>query len=149
MPPGAYYYDLIRAPFAAEDATLSTINRFRWPDPHDPGRYRGLREKVRHLHRETEYAVVVDLNCAFFLRCCELRGWENFYMDLVANVKFAEALMDRYLELRLTMAERGLQEVGENVIYLHVTLIPFVDAAGSGAERIASYGRMNSESSVL
>jgi len=24
-----------------------------------------------------DYAVVVDLNCAFFLRCCELRGWRT------------------------------------------------------------------------
>jgi uroporphyrinogen decarboxylase len=120
MPPDAYYYDLIRAPFA-EDATVSAIDRYRWPDPHDPGRYRGLGEKARHLHRETDYAVVVDLNCAFFLRCCELRGWENFYVDLVANVEFAEALMDRYLAFRLAMAERALQEVGENVDIVVVT----------------------------
>lgn len=120
MPPGSYYYDLIRAPFA-EDDTLSAIDHHRWPDPFDPGRYRGLREKARHLHRETEYAVIVDLNCAFFLRCCELRGWENFYMDLVANLEFAEALMDRFLAIRLAIAERALQEVGENVDIVMVT----------------------------
>jgi uroporphyrinogen decarboxylase len=120
MPSGSYYYDLIRSPFA-EEATLSAIDRFHWPDPSDPGRCRGLREKARHLHGETGYAVVVDLNCAFFLRCCELRGWENFYMDLVANVEFAEALMDRFLSIRLAIAERALQEVGENVDIVMVT----------------------------
>ena len=120
MPPGAYYYDLTRAPFA-EDATLSAIERHRWPDPNDPGRYRGIREKARHLRHETECAVVVDLNCAFFLRCCELRGWENFYMDLVANVEFAETLMDRYLAIRLAIAERALQEVEDNVDIVMVT----------------------------
>ncbi len=120
MPPGAYYYDLIRAPLA-EDASLSAIDRYHWPDPHDPGRYRGLREKARHLRQETEYAVVVDLNCSFFLRCCELRGWENFYVDLVANTAFAEALMDRFLSFRLAIAERALQEIGENVDILMVT----------------------------
>jgi uroporphyrinogen decarboxylase len=119
-PPGAYYYDLVRSPLAG-DAALSLIERHRWPDPHDPGRYRGLKEKARHLHQETDYAVVVDLNCAFFLRCCELRGWETFYMDLVANGEFAEALMDHYLNLRLAMAERALSEVGENVDILMVT----------------------------
>ena len=61
-PPGALYYDLVRAPLA-EDATLATIERHRWPDPNDPGRYRGLRDKARHLHQETEHAVVLDLNC--------------------------------------------------------------------------------------
>jgi uroporphyrinogen decarboxylase len=119
-PPGSYYFDLCGSPFF-EDNSLAAIDRHPWPDPYDPGRYRGLKEKARQLHRETDYAVVLDLNCAFFLRCCELRGWENFYTDLVADVAFAEALMDRYLDLRLAMAERALQEVGEDVDIVMVT----------------------------
>ncbi|MFA5028688.1 MAG: uroporphyrinogen decarboxylase family protein [Candidatus Methylomirabilota bacterium] len=113
-PPGSHYYDLSGSPFA-EDNSLAAIDRHPWPDPLDPGRYRGLRERARRLHRETDFAVVLDVNCAFFLRCCELRGWENFYTDLLAEPEFAEALMDRYLDIRLTMAERALQEVGDDV----------------------------------
>ncbi|MBP2672048.1 MAG: uroporphyrinogen decarboxylase, partial [candidate division NC10 bacterium] len=119
-PADSHYFDLCRSPFA-EDPTRSAIESYAWPDPLNPGRYRGLREKARHLHRETDYAVVLDVNCAFFLRCCELRGWENFYTDLVADVPFAEALMDRYLEIRLAMAERALEEVGDNVDVVMVT----------------------------
>lgn len=120
MPPGALYYDLVGAPLA-EDATLSAIERHRWPDPNDPGRNRGLRERARRLHQETNYAVLLDLNCSFFLRCCELRGWENFYVDLVENVEFAEALMDRFLDIRLAIAGRALQEVGDNIDIVMVT----------------------------
>jgi uroporphyrinogen decarboxylase len=116
----SHYFDLCRSPFA-EDPTRSAIDSYPWPDPLNPGRYRGLREKARRLHRETDYAVVLDVNCAFFLRCCELRGWENFYTDLVADVPFAEALMDRYLDLRLAMAERALEEVGDDVDVVMVT----------------------------
>ena len=119
-PADSLYFDLCRSPFA-EDPTLSAIESYPWPDPLNPGRYRGLREKARQLHRETDYAVVLDVNCAFFLRCCELRGWENFYTDLVADVPFAEALMDRYLEIRLAMAVRALEEVGDNVDVVMVT----------------------------
>lgn len=119
-PPGSHYYDLSGSPFA-EDNSLAAIDRHPWPDPLDPGRYRGLREKARRLHRETDFAVVLDVNCAFFLRCCELRGWENFYTDLLAEPEFAEALMDRYLDIRLTMAERALQEVGDDVDIVMVT----------------------------
>ena len=119
-PADSLYFDLCRSPFA-EDPTRSAIESYAWPDPLNPGRYRGLREKARHLHRETDYAVVLDVNCAFFLRCCELRGWENFYTDLVADAPFAEALMDRYLEIRLAMAERALEEVGDNVDVVMVT----------------------------
>ena len=119
-PADSHYFDLCRSPFA-EDPTRSTIESYPWPDPLNPGRYRGLRETARRLHRETDYAVVLDVNCAFFLRCCELRGWENFYTDLVADVPFAEALMDRYLAIRLAMAERALEEVGDDVDVVMVT----------------------------
>jgi uroporphyrinogen decarboxylase len=112
-PPGSYYYDLAESPI--KDDTMDAIDRHSWPDAEDPGRYRGLGERARKLHEETDYAVVLNVNSAFFLRCAELRGWENFYMDMAGNPEFAYALMERYLEIRLRMAERALQEVGEHI----------------------------------
>jgi len=112
-PKGGYYYDLTDSPI--KEDSLSALERHLWPNPDDPGRYRGLRERARKLHQETDYAIVLQTNCSFFLRCAELRGWENFYMDLVGNPKFACALMDRYLEIRLRIAERALQEVEDHI----------------------------------
>jgi len=119
-PKGGFYYDLTESPLA-EDDSLEAIDRHRWPGPDDPGRYRGLKEKARQLHEDTDFAVVLQVNCAYFLRCAELRGWENFYMDLAANPEFAVALMDRYLDIRLRMAERALEEVGQNVDVIMVS----------------------------
>ena len=113
-PKGGFYYDLTGSPLA-EDDSMDAIEKHRWPDPEEPGRYRGLREKAKALHKDTNYAVVLQVNCAFFLRCAELRGWENFYMDLAANPEFAVALMEKYLDIRLRMAEKALEEVGENI----------------------------------
>jgi uroporphyrinogen decarboxylase len=113
-PKGGFYYDLTGSPFAEEDI-MSAIERHPWPDPDNPGRYRGLRERALRLHEKTDFAIVLNVNCAFFLRCAELRGWEDFYMDLAGNPEFACALMDHYLDIRLRMAERALEEVGDNV----------------------------------
>ena len=118
-PPGGYYYDLTESPIAAD--TLDAIDRHPWPDAEDPGRYRGLRERARQLHQDTDYAVVLNVNCAFFLRCAELRGWENFYVDMAGNPQFAAAIMERYLDIRLRMAERALEEVGEHVDIVFVS----------------------------
>jgi uroporphyrinogen decarboxylase len=112
-PRGGYYYDLTDSPI--KEDSLSALQRHSWPDPDDPGRYRGLGERARQLHQETDYAIVLQTNCSFFLRCAELRGWENFYRDLVGNPEFACALMDRYLDIRLRMAERALQEVEDHI----------------------------------
>jgi uroporphyrinogen decarboxylase len=119
-PKGGYYYDLVESPLAEVD-TMAGAERHSWPDPNDPGRYRELREHARELHEETDYAVVLQVNCAFFLRCAELRGWENFYMDLAADPEFACALMNHYLDIRLRMAERALEEVADHVDVVVVT----------------------------
>ncbi len=119
-PPGGYYYDLVASPMTEID-TVEGIEQFDWPDPDDPGRYRGLREEAERLYNETDYAVVLQVNCAFFLRCAELRGWENFYVDLAGNPEFAVALMNRYLDVKLRMAERALEEVGDNVDIVFVS----------------------------
>ena len=128
-PPGGYYYDLVPdgSPLREID-TVAGLDGYKWPDPFDPGRYRGLRERAKRLHEETDYAVVLVLNCSFFLRCAELRGWENFFMDLAGNPEFAEALMDRYLDIRLAIAGRGLEEAGE---YADVVVCTTDDLAGT------------------
>lgn len=113
-PSGGFYYDLVASPMADID-TVEGIERYPWPDADDPGRYRGLRERAEALYRGTDYAIVLQVNCAFFLRCAELRGWENFYVDLAGNPAFAVALMNRYLDIRLRIAKRALEEVGDNL----------------------------------
>ncbi len=128
-PPGGYYYDLIPTGSPLRDVDTSEgLDRYPWPDPNDPGRYRGLRQRAKTLHEETDYAVVLVLNCSFFLRCAELRGWENFFMDLAGNTAFAEALMDRYLDIKLAIAGRGLEEAGE---YADVVVCSSDDLAGT------------------
>ena len=113
-PEGGFYYDLVEYPMADID-TVERIDEYPWPDPDNPGRFRGLKERAEKLHTETDYAVVLQINSSFFMRCCELRGWENFLMDLAVNEEFAVALMNRFLDYRLKVAENALREVGKNV----------------------------------
>ncbi|MEE9240330.1 MAG: hypothetical protein V3U53_03970, partial [bacterium] len=48
-------YFLLKGCFEGDsNGTIDAIRRFNWPDPKDPGRYRGLREEAQKLHDETE-----------------------------------------------------------------------------------------------
>jgi uroporphyrinogen decarboxylase len=119
-PKESFYYDLTRSPLA-DDATVSGIANHKWPDPDDPGRYRGLAERARKLRQETDFALVLQVNSSFFLRCAELRGWENWYMDLAGDPDYAVALMEKFLSIRLRILENALREVGEDVDVVFVT----------------------------
>jgi uroporphyrinogen decarboxylase len=118
-PPSSLYWDMVGHPIA--EPTLEALKAYRWPDPHDPGRTDGLRERGRALCEETPYAVVLDVTgFGVFEQGWSLRGFENFYMDLVAEPVFAEALIQGVADYQIALYERVLAEVGS---YVHVVMV--------------------------
>lgn len=113
-PPGSLYYDLSRSPLAG-DVDVADLETFRWPDPHDPGRCRGMAEAAARLHQGTDYAVVLNLPGGIVHQAQFLRGFEDWFADLIANPRFFQALMERLADLWIEMAQDELDAVGSNV----------------------------------
>jgi uroporphyrinogen decarboxylase len=110
---GASSYHPAGHPLAG--AGLNDLASFPWPDPLDPGRVEGLRERAIHLYEETPYLVVANLAGAPMATAWALRGFDQSLMDLLADQSFAETLLDRILEFQIPLAERVLEEVGPYV----------------------------------
>ena len=53
------YYSNIFNPLG-EAETIEDLKKYKWPDPDDEGRYRGLREMAKALYNESEYAIVSE-----------------------------------------------------------------------------------------
>jgi uroporphyrinogen decarboxylase len=86
-----------------------------WPDPLDPARYRGLREYAKRVRETTEYALFGMAPCGHDLlnQLFRVRGMENGLIDLIQNIDFAEAFLDRMTET-ITKAQKAfLDEVGD------------------------------------
>ena len=113
-PAGSLYYDLTGAPFAGE-VNAADLEKFPWPDPHDPGRCRGLADAARHLHAETDYAVVLNMPGGIVHQAQFLRGFEDWFADLLANPVFFQALMERLADLWIEMARDELDAAGDNI----------------------------------
>lgn len=96
------------SPFAGE-ASAEQIKRHPWPDPYDPGLVQGMAEEARRLHGETDFAIVLNLPVGFVHQAQFLRGYEEWLTDLILNPTFAEALMDRLLELYMIIGERIIE----------------------------------------
>jgi uroporphyrinogen decarboxylase len=111
----AFYYDAIERPFT-NLASIADIEKFPWPDPHDPGRMRGLRETARNLFETTDYALVADICCLGpFEGACTLRGYEKFCMDLYLDPAYAQALLEKLTDVAISLWDVFLNEVGEYV----------------------------------
>lgn len=86
--------------------TIDDIDhRVRWPDLSDPRWTAGLAERARSLREDTPYFVVMRMAASHgpFQTACDLRGVENFMLDLALRPEFACHLLDR-----ITTALEGL-----------------------------------------
>lgn len=111
-PEGGHYL-ATEGPFSRLAEPLpADLKRHAWPDPADPGRYRGLADRARALRETTNYAVILNLGVGPVHQCQFLRGYAEWLEDLVARPLFAEALLERVTDVWLAISERALAEAG-------------------------------------
>jgi uroporphyrinogen decarboxylase len=104
------------------EATVDNINDFQWPDPRDPAQFRGLREKAKFLFENTDYVIGADaIKAGVFMNSLQMRGYDQFFMDLMIDKPFAEALMDKILATLKEMWSRYMEEVGPYVQIVYLT----------------------------
>jgi len=103
-------------------ATLENIDDFQWPNSNDPEQFKGLREKAKHLYENTDFVIGADaIKAGVLMNALQMRGYDQFFMDLAIDTPFAEALMDRILKTLKEMWSRYMDEVGEYVQLAYVT----------------------------
>jgi len=113
-PASSLYYDLSYSPLAGS-ITPKDLERHPWPDPDDPGRYRGLEERARYLHEETDYAVILNLPLGMVHQAQFLRGFEDWFVDLLLDPGLAGDLMDRVNEVNKRIVANALDICGQYV----------------------------------
>src|ERR1017187_2327961 len=123
-PAGCHYYELERSPLCGE-ITPQDIARHAWPDPGDPGRYRGLREQARRLREETDLAVMYNARFHPVHLTQYLRGFQDWYPDLGADQDLFSCLMDAVTQILLEWNRLALREAGE-----FIDLVCFGDDVG-------------------
>jgi uroporphyrinogen decarboxylase len=112
MPPGSLYYDLAKSPLAGE-ITIQDVVNYPWPDPDDPGRYRGLRERAEALRRSSDHAIVFNMASGAVHITQYLRGFQEWFTDLVLDPKLSGALLDAVIEFNCAVVDKALGMVSD------------------------------------
>jgi uroporphyrinogen decarboxylase len=122
---GGHYFDGVEQPI--RESTLAALDRYRWPDPDDPSRYRGLGQQAQALRQQTPYAVVgrCEMGSDVLSGFQWVRGFAESMLDLAANPAFAEAFLDRLTDIAIRAWGHFLAEVGE-----HVDVVTFFEDLG-------------------
>lgn len=130
---GGFYFDWYEYPI--KESTRDALKKFKWPDPDDPARYEGLKDRAKELYENTEYAIMGSAlsGGGIFEQPERVRGAPEFLMDLVSNEKFADALMERFTNFYLREYSHFLDEVGD---YIQV-IVYWNDMSGQNAPLIS------------
>jgi uroporphyrinogen decarboxylase len=127
-PKDGYFFDLYEVPLRRMQ-DVEEMKSYRWPDPEDPARIVGLKERARKL-RETGKAVILfnpiggPHEHSYFLR-----GLDELLLDLALNPDISDYLAAKVSEWEEAFFTFVLKEVGD-----------FVDIAQIGDDLGSSTG---------
>jgi uroporphyrinogen decarboxylase len=108
-----YYMDISHHPLA--QATLANVAYYPFPKGDDAGRFAGLRERALEIRNHTPYALVSGISGVVYETCWYMRGLEQWYVDMLTQPEFCEALLDRVLNFWLDWFRAFCDEVGDLV----------------------------------
>jgi len=104
------YMDISHHPLA--NATLRDLEAYPFPKGDDPSRFTGLRERAQALSQNRSFALSSGICGVTYEICWYLRGLERWFLDMVENPAFCEALLDRTSRFWVDWMEGFLGEVG-------------------------------------
>ncbi len=109
------YYDLKSHPFADME-TAQEVEDYQFLDPLDPERFKGKGEEAQKLHEETGAALALaGISAGFLEMAYWLRGYEQLFMDMAANHKMFEAILDKTVEHKIKYWQKALKLFGNRI----------------------------------
>jgi len=112
-PKGGHYFDYREFPI--KEGTLEALNAWtRWPDPLEPGRWRGYRQRcldARLTGRAiTSFSV---FGGGIFEQPARIMPMEEYLMGIVSDPRFADAILGKMYDIYYDATVRMLEEVGD------------------------------------
>ena len=105
------YMDISHHPLA--NATIKDIETYPFPNGSDPTRFTGVRENVLEMRKNTPYAISSGICGVTYEICWYMRGLERWFMDMLENPDFCEALIDRTSQYWVDWMEGFLGQAGD------------------------------------
>jgi len=110
---GGLYYDMFSHPMAG-NITTADIDRYPWPNPTDPTRFAGLRERAKYAAEVEQQGVILGgLSAGIMEMAAWMRGFADYFADFGNNEKLLGYFLDKIVELKIAYWEIALREAGD------------------------------------
>jgi uroporphyrinogen decarboxylase len=107
------YMDIFHHPLA--EATIDDLDDYPFPDGSDPTRFTGVRDTALQMRNETPYAISTGIGGVVYEYGWYMRGLEQWFIDMIENPNFCEALLDKTLKFWMDYHSGFMEAVGDIV----------------------------------
>jgi uroporphyrinogen decarboxylase len=107
------YSEIVKRPLA-DCETIADLEKYEFPDPHDPKRWEFAEETINQF--KNDYGIIGDLEACIFELAWNLVGMEKFAMDLATEEEYIPVLLDKILEFS-TECGKKMIELGADMIW--------------------------------
>lgn len=107
------FMDISHHPLA--DATVQDLASYPFPKGNDPSRFAGLRKEALRMREASSAALCTAIGGVVYETCWYMRGLERWFMDMLENPGFCEALLDCILTYWRDFYDGFLGEIGDLV----------------------------------
>jgi uroporphyrinogen decarboxylase len=116
------YFSIADAPLREAEDVSAIADYSAWPNLHDPEMFAGLRAEAKRLYENSDYVIGADgIKGGIFQTSLELRGYDQFYIDLALEPEFAHALLRKVTDCYKEMYTDYMREVGEYIHLVYIT----------------------------
>jgi len=112
IPGNGSYYEIVNSPFQNKDFNIRSINDFEWPDCNDEGFYNGIFERAKKLN-EKDYGTILIIGGSVVHISQFMRGFENWYMDLILNPKLIQEMMQIITDFYIGVLKNAFKNLGK------------------------------------
>ncbi len=107
------YMDISHHPLS--DATIESLADYPFPNGADATRFTGLRKQVSEMRNKTPYAICTGIGGVVYEYCWYMRGLEQWFMDMLQNPEFCEAMLDKTLKYWTDYYTGFMKSIGDLV----------------------------------
>ena len=110
----------VGAPLAG--ANIEDVERYPWPDPEKYLTIEELKNRMTALKKDGSYAIVARAVNSYgpFEQSSELRGREQFYMDMILEPELAQLIVDKCTDIIVRLNEIYLDTIGRDIDIIEI-----------------------------
>ena len=110
-----YWFSIVGHPMENLAPDDELVDKYNWPDPLDPERPAGVRERAIRFREEGKLVMIKGLCAGIFEMQQRLRGVTNALIDPFLYPEFSDRLIGKLADLKIQFWEKALGELADVV----------------------------------